>query len=166
MSSQVLAAVERRIPVLVLVREPEAAVSGFLVRNPSPGVAAALREYRDFYATLWPLRDGFVVATFEQVTGDFGAVTARVNARFGTDFACFAHTDADVRANLAEREVLAREKAGTSNEAVRGAARPMPERDALKRKVEDELRRPEHAADLNAARALYADYAALASGDA
>ena len=43
-----------------------------------------------------PIRDALVIATFEEVTSDFGAVTHRVNERFGTRFREFEHTEANV----------------------------------------------------------------------
>ena len=79
-------AVRLGLPTLVLIRRPTDAVTSYLVRRPTLTPDDALLEYLDFYRTAWPARDGFVVAPFEPVVSDFGAVIDRVNERFGTSF--------------------------------------------------------------------------------
>jgi hypothetical protein len=87
--AHILRAVRLRLPTVVLIRRPADAVSSYLVRRPTLTPDDALREYLDFYRTAWPARDGFVVAPFDLVVSDFGAVIDRVNKRFGTSFARF-----------------------------------------------------------------------------
>jgi hypothetical protein len=96
--AQLIAAARLAIPALVLIREPEGAVLSQLIREPWVPLAGALHAYARFYERLLPYRGRFVVGDFKDVTGDFGAVTRRLNQRFGTHFAEFAHTDANVRA--------------------------------------------------------------------
>ena len=91
--SAVVAAVHRDIPVLVLIRRPLDAVLSLIVAAPHVRISAAIDEWIHHYEVLWPLRDRFMVATFDEVTADFGAVTARLNARFATTFSCFVHDD-------------------------------------------------------------------------
>ena len=52
----------------------------------------AVREWLRFYRALRPLQDGFVLATFDEVTTDFGGVIACVNDRFNTTFSLFEGT--------------------------------------------------------------------------
>ena len=101
--AEVIAGVRRGLPVLVLARRAEPAVISHVIRNPDLPVRAVLRGYLRFYETVAPLRRDIVVGSFEEVTTDLGEVIARVNDRFGTAFAPFAHTPA----NLAriEREI-------------------------------------------------------------
>ncbi|WP_171470432.1 hypothetical protein [Frigoriglobus tundricola] len=73
-------------PVLVLARHPLDAASGRMFLAPRLSLEHALREYIRFYQAIEPLAAGYVRATFEQVTADYGAVIARVNDRFGTAF--------------------------------------------------------------------------------
>ncbi|MGA9279106.1 hypothetical protein [Ilumatobacter sp.] len=87
--SQVLEAVKRTVPTLVVVREPQATVRSIVVAAPHLRVDEALAEWIHHYSLIWPVREHFVIATFDQVIDDFGAVTSRVNDRFGTDFAIF-----------------------------------------------------------------------------
>jgi hypothetical protein len=96
-AAHITAAVERHVPTLVTVREPEAMVLSSLVREPRVTPRQWLKTYAAFYERILPFRDGFVVATFDQVTSDFGAVTRCVNERFGTRFREFEHTEPNVR---------------------------------------------------------------------
>jgi hypothetical protein len=92
----VRAAAERGVPVLLLVRRPEDAVVSALLRKPQLSMTVTARVYRQFHADLLALSPGFVVADFDQVTTDFGAVIRRLNARYGTGFAEFEHTPDNV----------------------------------------------------------------------
>jgi hypothetical protein len=92
----VVAAVRRGVPALVLIREPEDAVLEFARIKPALTIAQALRGYVRFYQPLLPYRDRFVVGTFGDVTFDLGSVIGRINARFGTSFAEFEHTEENV----------------------------------------------------------------------
>jgi hypothetical protein len=91
--AQVIEAVRRQTPVLLLVRHPRDAVVSQVVRSPGISVRGALVAYERFHAHVLPVRAGCHVATFEQVTSDFGAVIRELNHRFGTDFGVFSHTD-------------------------------------------------------------------------
>jgi hypothetical protein len=95
--AHLIAAAQRGLPALVPVREPEPTILSQVVREPHVSMRQALTSYIRFYMRLRPWRDRFVVATFEEVTGDFGAVIERVNERFGTRFVAFEHTEANVR---------------------------------------------------------------------
>ena len=95
--AQLIEAARRGVPALVLIREPEGAILSQVVREPWVTVSGALIAYSRFYTCLLPYRERFVVGAFEQVTSDFGAVIRRLNARFGTSFAEFVHTDSSVR---------------------------------------------------------------------
>lgn len=94
--AHLVAASQRGLPALLPVRAPEPTILSQVVREPHVSMRQALRSYVRFYRRLRPYRDDFVVATFAEVTSDFGAVIGRVNARFGTSFAVFAHTEANV----------------------------------------------------------------------
>lgn len=104
MTAQVLEGVRRGLPVLVLIREPAAAVTSLLVRTPDLPVASAIRGFVRFYAPIEPLLPRVVVGTFDQVVGAFGTVIDRVNDRFGTGFRPFEHAADDVARIEAEIE--------------------------------------------------------------
>jgi hypothetical protein len=128
------------LPTVVLIRRPADAISSYLVRRPTLTPDDALLEYLDFYRTAWPARDGFVVAPFDIVVSDFGAVIDRVNERFGTSFRRFEGDPASERAAVAlVEEMNRRECKGQVVESHVG--RPSAERQKHKEAV---LRRLEH----------------------
>lgn len=90
--AQLKDAARRGLPTIMVVREPRGAVLSQLVREPGVDLLDALAAYDRFHRTLRPFRECFVVADFGEVTGDFGAVVRRLNARFGTDFGVFGGT--------------------------------------------------------------------------
>lgn len=154
----ILRAVRMGLPTVVLIREPADAVASYLIRRPSLTPADALLEYLDFYRTAWPARDGFVVALFDDVVKDFGAVTRRVNARFGTSFVPYEPTPDNERAAFALVEEMNRlECRGEVVETHVG--RPSAERADRKREIQQQLREPRAARLLGQAEALFNRYA-------
>jgi hypothetical protein len=121
--AQVIAAVRSAVPTLVLIREPEGAILSQLAREPDVALPDALAAYGRFYARLMPYRDRFVIADFEEVTHDFGSVTRRLNARFGTSFREFVHTEASMQECLRlirQRRTLSRTLLGFESGLVGG----------------------------------------------
>lgn len=94
--AQVIYAVRRRIPTLVIVRRPKDAAVALKLMDPKLNLRQILKGYVRFHQSILPYLDGCVVATFDQVTSDLGAVIARLNRRYGTDFKEFVHTDENV----------------------------------------------------------------------
>jgi hypothetical protein len=96
-AAQVAAAVQLGIPTLAIIRNPEDVCVSRVIRHPPLSPREALREYVCFYKTVYDCDSRLVVATFDQVIGDFGDVTARVNKKFGTRFQLFDHTQENVQ---------------------------------------------------------------------
>ena len=141
--AQIVEGVRRSLPVMLIVRDPEATTVSFAIRNPELTLRQALRAYLRFHEPLVALRDRVVVGRFDEVTVDLGAVIDRVNQRFGTSFARFEQTPEAVASVFAEiDEDYAKRLSGESFE--RAVARPSERRDALKPQLEAAYR----AADL------------------
>lgn len=153
--AQVLEAVRRRIPALVLVRRPEDAVLSLLVHSPYLTPASALRGFVRFYAPLLPHRGGFVVAHFDTVVSDFGRVVDEVNERFGTAFARFQHTEDNVARVLADIDRDFAEQVPDRDQLERMAARPSATRAALKEQLRAAYRAPSLARLRRRARVAY-----------
>jgi hypothetical protein len=140
--AQVIAAARRGIPALVVIRPPDDAVVSLLLRAPSWRADEAYAEYLRFYASILPYRERFVLAGFAEVVADFGAIVRRLNARFGTTFAEFAHTPENVQLCFDTVDDIAR-----ANGHARGAgfemsvARPSASRDERKHAVRASLMR-------------------------
>jgi hypothetical protein len=96
--AQLIAAAQRGIPAIALIREPKGAVLSQLVREPYTDLGAALEAYTRFYRRLLPYRQDLVLGEFAAVTADFGAVVRALNRRFGTSFAAFVPTPEAVAA--------------------------------------------------------------------
>ncbi|MEL7208374.1 MAG: hypothetical protein AAGK32_09120 [Actinomycetota bacterium] len=95
--SQVKLAVRRGVPTMVLLRPPLDTLTSLMVGVPHLGARRALWEYGHHHREIHPYRSGFLAVRFEEVTTDAGAVIERFNARFGTDFEPFEHTEENVQ---------------------------------------------------------------------
>lgn len=152
-------------PVLILIREPAEAVLSYVIRAPALTLRDALDEYVAFYGGVWPLRDDIVVGLFEEVTSDFGALIARMNARFGTSFAELAATPKNTERVLSLVEAAGRrESRGRLVENT--VARPSKERELRKEQLRDELCAPGIRQTLQTAREWYQRYVALRAAQA
>jgi hypothetical protein len=132
--AQIFAGVRHGLPVLAVVREPMDTVLSFVIRNPHVSIQQALRGYVRFYEPIARVRSGFAVGLFRDVTGDFGAVTAELNARFGTSFACFEHTDQSVAECFEQIDDDYRRRVD-GMDFERSVARPSEHRRSLKRRL-------------------------------
>lgn len=95
--AQLIQAARDGVPALAVIREPQGAILSQVIREPWVAIRDALVAYARYYERVLPYRDKFVVADFEQVTTDFGAVVRTINKRFGTDLAEFRATEQNVR---------------------------------------------------------------------
>lgn len=159
--TQVIAAARRGLPALVLIRDPEDATLSLVIRTPELTIGQALRGYVRFYRPLLPYRDRVVVATFQQVTTDFGAVVRRMNARFGTAWRPFPHTEENVRGVLRAIDEYTR---GTAEKDAleRVVARPSAAREEPKRALRDRYRAGKLRRARERAEELHATFAAPA----
>jgi hypothetical protein len=100
--AQIMAAVRWGRPAMVIIRNPLDAVCSLLQRNIQHESMItprqALRNWIRFYKSLLSYRHGFITATFNQTTSDFGRVIQLVNEQFGTEFKLFQHNQANVAA--------------------------------------------------------------------
>jgi hypothetical protein len=85
--------VRRHLPTMVLIREPGPAIGSSLQFSPGTRPTTGFDMYRRFYEGVLPVLDDVLIATFDEVTTDFGEVVRRCNTKFGTDFVPYEHTD-------------------------------------------------------------------------
>lgn len=144
--SQLIVAARLGVPVIALIREPHAAARSFNTMQRYLEAQDILESYLRFYRTTLPYREHFVVARFEEVTGDFGEVIQRVNRKYGTEFTPFDHTEANVERcfEVLDERVRARNK-GKLRE--RSLTRPSEDKKAAQQRFEKRLEDP-HLADL------------------
>jgi hypothetical protein len=159
-AAHVLRAARFGVPILLLVREPRAAVSSYIVRRPTLTVDEGLDEYCDFYRKVWRVRSRLVVGLFDDVVTDFGGVVRQVNQKFGTGFAPYEATPGNEATTMALVEQMnRRECAGELVETHVG--RPSPLREDLKATLQAAFEQPRTVRRLATAKSLYAGYAAL-----
>lgn len=161
--AQVIRGAQLGKPILVLARRPEDVVRSAAVKFPHLRVSHLLRGYARFYEHCWPWREHFVVATFDQVTGNFGAVVRRLNRRFRLDLRPFEHTPESMRAVFDRIDARNRATPVTLSSIQRPrdaltAALPSRAKDAAKAMVVIDA----DPALLERCRRVYARYAALA----
>jgi len=109
--AQLLRATDLGIPTVALIRNPvDVVISGrglelqiaTVEDRPEPPMyvsfARRLRAWIDFYRRIEPYTDRLVVAPFETVIRDMGVVVDAVNRKFGTSFAPFKHSEANLSA--------------------------------------------------------------------
>ena len=103
-AGHVLRGVGLGLPVLVIVRPPADTVVSEAHYDPEITIRQSLRNYVRFHRRIAPHAAGILIATFDQVTSDFGAVIDRLNGLFGTEFRRFEHTEDNVRRCFEEME--------------------------------------------------------------
>ena len=140
--AQVIAAVRKGIPCIVLIRKPRDAVLSLLVRAPHISAEQALKDYIRFYRSVYPYRDKFVVGRFEEVTTDFSEIIRRVNARFGTNFKLFEHTEENLQKVFQIVEEMDKQDTGLGEVKEVTVARPSAYREKLKKEMEAKLETP------------------------
>lgn len=100
--AQVIMAANKGLPTLVLIRKPVDAVLSWIVKYPYKSTSQALKYYVRYYKAVIPFKNKFVLATFEEVTSDFGKVIEEINSKFGTNFNLFDHTEENQRKCFSE----------------------------------------------------------------
>ena len=150
--SQVIAAAKWGIPTMVLVRDPEQAILSLVQLQPHITLQQGLKDYVRFYRRILPYREHFIVAPFEEVSTDFGALIRRLNAHFGTSFQEFHHTDGNVARCFALIERY-------------GGARPSQQREAMKSEHRAAIRSPGLAAVRSEAYQVYQTVISGGAGD-
>jgi hypothetical protein len=138
-AAQVVVGARMGLPTLLIVRHPVAATLSHMARRAIPA-KPALKSWILFHERVLPWRERIVVASFESVTTDFGAVTRRLNERFGTEYREFDHTEANAARVFEIIEERNRQRfPDRQGESARSLARPTPEREALKESFRKEL---------------------------
>src|SRR5829696_4318190 len=137
-SGHVIAGIRLGIPALALIREPESAVVSSRIRHPARTYADLLRGFCAFYEPLVPHRGDLVVGTFDEVIGgELGAITRRLNARFGSTYAEFEPTEDNVARVMREIDQDWRTRRGEGERLERVIPRPSRVREGLKSEMRE-----------------------------
>jgi len=152
--AQIIRGARRGIPIVVLLREPVSAIASLIVREPALGIRVALWDYIHFHRTIRRYRDSFLIARFEDVTGDFGRVIERLNDKWATQFRIFEHNKENVARAFARLDSLesGREIGEIDEDRV---ARPSGKRSGKSDDIRKQLLSPVYAKSLSQARELH-----------
>jgi hypothetical protein len=130
------------IPTLLLARKPTDAALSWVIREPGFPIRQALKHYVSFYEKAAEYRDALVVGFFEEVIRDYGTVLERVNAKFGTRFSSFVHSEVNVKCVFDRIEEVHRaDRGGRLDE--KQIAHPSAVKAGLKDALKKELEAPE-----------------------
>jgi SAM-dependent methyltransferase len=154
--SQVVLAVRRKVPTVVVIRRPADSVVSLVISSPHVPLDLALREWIDHYQRLWPLRDDFVTATFEQATTDAGSVIDRVNQQFGMTIPTFVHDEEHLGG---AQDLMEADHERYHASDYLSAPWPTASRNAARERLISELTRPVFDSLLVEANTLYEAYA-------
>jgi hypothetical protein len=160
-AAQAIEGIRRRIPVLLLVRDPVDAVASIIVRQPDRRSDVELARYEAFYRACLPVADKVVVATFEQATTDVDSVIRTLNEQFGTVLRGLSDLAPDGRGRVVDSIRTSDEYLLGSRSATSGAL-PDGGRDGHLIVARHELRDTRHARALGRCNELFWHYAALA----
>jgi hypothetical protein len=149
--AQIIRAAQRKIPTILLIRNPKDAIVSCVIRDPRISLRQALQYYISFYQATDAYKKDVVVATFEQVTQDYATVIQRVNQKFQTAFTPLTPSDSDLDQIFAEVNSIAVRK-GTSE---MGVSRPSQERKTLKQEMMEQLDSSQYQALLRTAEQIY-----------
>ena len=140
--AHVRAAVEQGVPTVILIRNPDQAVTSFTIFTDfAVDLRGALEAYISFYEQIDGWAHGFVTATFDTVTEDFGGVIRAINERFGTRFTPFDNSPESTRLCFERIEAEnARMHGGQTRE--QGIARPSEKRSRMKAELRTRLDHP------------------------
>jgi hypothetical protein len=150
--AQVKAALQQGVPTLLTIREPVESIASAAVASAHVPISTLLFEYVHFYEELYPLLDRLVVATFDEIVGDFDQVVDALNERFQVGFKPFGHTPEHVDAVF---ESIARHHREHWGDDESRLPLPVDSQRQLKARVRDEVLRPEFASLLQEAQTVY-----------
>lgn len=102
LAAQVIQGIRMRLPVMVLIREPDEALKSFLVRYPKIKTRDAINAYCRFYHSLLPYKKHLMVVPFKNLIENIDLVIKEFNKKFGTRFEVFNHSE-DNKASIFEK---------------------------------------------------------------
>lgn len=111
--AQVLYAVKRAIPSIVLIRNPFDAVTSYLAMDGAGArVVPLFLDYAAFYRPLRKVVGSTLVVSFEEAIHDFSTIVAAVNQKFGVELVCPVVDDEFLAGVAARRDSISLARRG------------------------------------------------------
>lgn len=112
-SAQVLMGLRKKLPTIVLFRDPKQAVASLLeLTSGDLPVAEYIKDYYTFYEDISKKLDDVLLVEFPEAIGDFAHVIDRVNTRYGLSYTVPETGDAFTTAVRAKMDELGLKRAG------------------------------------------------------
>ena len=136
--AQIIKGAQLKIPIIVLIRPPKDTVISLIIREPKWTIELALKAYINFYKTIEEFDDYYIVASFEQVTQDYGSVIRRLNEKFGTNFVAYTPQENEVNKIIERMKNNAAKRKATDLQISLPTEAKKPQQEILKREIENE----------------------------
>lgn len=131
--AQLKGALKLKIPIIVVIREPEAAIKSYLVREPDVSISSAIKKYEKFYCFVKKNKTKFVIADFNKAINSFDEIIKEVNQKYDKKFNIFLNDEKSKINVLNDIKLLSKtvdKKAGSL-----GIASPSPKKEEEKLKI-------------------------------
>lgn len=89
---QIIIGVKRKIPVVVLIRDPKDAILSLLLRNSRITLDNAIKSYVSFYKIALRFRSDIILAEFNDVIIDFNIIIKQINLKYNINLAGFENS--------------------------------------------------------------------------
>lgn len=132
--SQVILGIRYKVPTMVMIRHPYDCVISYAAMVSdltsyeqfvkSTDISWYLEDYIVFYKNLKPYEGQFLLASFKEVSTDYGKVMESLNDMYGVNFIPFEHTDENVQTVFSISDTH---------------LSPSPHREAIKKKFVEEM---------------------------
>ena len=137
--AQVFLAIEYKIPILILIREPLEAISSLVVREKiAPRVA--IKYYIYYYQHIMDVKDKVVIGDFKKVITNYGEIIKEINKKYDKHFEIFEHTPQALKDVKRIIEKMELEDSKNKEIRITHIAYPTIEREKLKKQVKEMIK--------------------------
>ena len=77
--------IKKKIPEIVLVRNPKQAISSLVIREKHISLKQAISAYIKFYEPLLNYKDNILTVDFHDIVNDFSSIICDINSKFDLD---------------------------------------------------------------------------------
>ena len=102
--SQIKLALARRLPTVLVVRDPVSALASYLVYDHRFSASEVIGEYCSYHRELVPYAERLLVCEFDEVTSHISSVIRRINLRYSLRIPPFDEDPSNVERVLAQIE--------------------------------------------------------------
>jgi hypothetical protein len=136
-SAQIKMAIRKKIPSIIVVRNPYDSIASALVYEPETNPYYFIKYYKIFYESLMKIRHKSVVSDFKETTKNFDMVIDKVNKKFNTNFNLFNNTPQNI--NLVLNQIKEENKITMTKNLNDKIAIPSSEKNIKKNEILDML---------------------------